>query len=130
MLLFFGFYIVCLVLFSNQFIYSYSLVSFVLNFEYVQMVKHNNYNNDILVKEFGLQVRPELTPIEARVLPPPMVNFWPSCRHISFFHDLIFAVFLNCQLKYHETGRQTVIEPRVGQWNMIDKVHFLCSKRV
>ncbi|KAK4409024.1 protein argonaute MEL1 [Sesamum angolense] len=42
------------------------------------------------------KVRPELTAIEARVLPPPM-------------------------LKYHETGRQTVIEPRVGQWNMIDK---------
>ncbi|KAL0390038.1 UNVERIFIED_CONTAM: protein argonaute MEL1 [Sesamum calycinum] len=60
------------------------------------MVKHNNYNNDILVKEFGMQVRPELTAIEARVLPAPM-------------------------LKYHETGRQTVIEPRVGQWNMIDK---------
>ncbi|KAL0460112.1 UNVERIFIED_CONTAM: protein argonaute MEL1 [Sesamum latifolium] len=60
------------------------------------MVRHNDYNNDILVKEFGMQVRPELTAIEARVLPPPM-------------------------LKYHETGRQKVIEPRVGQWNMIDK---------
>lgn len=43
---------------------------------YAQMVRHNNYNNDIIVnKEFGIQVRPELTSIEARVLPAPTVDF-------------------------------------------------------
>ncbi|KAL2536180.1 Protein argonaute 5 [Forsythia ovata] len=63
----------------------------------VEMVNFNNYNGDLLVnKEFGIQVRPELASIEARVLPAPM-------------------------LKYHETGRETRVEPRVGQWNMIDK---------
>ncbi|KAL0369585.1 UNVERIFIED_CONTAM: protein argonaute 5 [Sesamum angustifolium] len=61
----------------------------------MEMVKHNNYNNDILVKEFGMQVR--LNNFNRGTgLPAPV-------------------------LKYHETGRQTVIEPRVGQWNMIDK---------
>ncbi|KAI3450653.1 hypothetical protein Pfo_007318 [Paulownia fortunei] len=62
-----------------------------------EMVGHNNYNRDALVNtEFGIQVRPELTSVEARVLPAPM-------------------------LKYHETGRLSLIEPSVGQWNMIDK---------
>ncbi|XP_057955884.1 protein argonaute 5-like [Malania oleifera] len=71
------------------------------------MVKANNYKDDKLVKtEFGIEVRDDLTSIDARVLPPPM-------------------------LKYHETGREARVEPRVGQWNMINKkmvnggtVHF------
>lgn len=63
----------------------------------LQMVKYNNYNQDDLVnKEFGISVRPEMTSIEARVLPPPM-------------------------LKYHATGKNSLVEPSVGQWNMIDK---------
>ncbi|XP_022883562.1 protein argonaute 5-like isoform X2 [Olea europaea var. sylvestris] len=62
-----------------------------------EMVRYNDYNGDRLVNnEFGIQVRPELTSIEARVLPAPT-------------------------LKYHETGRESRIDPRVGQWNMIDK---------
>ncbi|KAI7996692.1 Polygalacturonase [Camellia lanceoleosa] len=65
-------------------------------FERVQsisrMVEHNNYNNDKFVNEFGLRVKTELTSIDARVLPAPM-------------------------LKYQ--GTQEV--PRVGCWNMIDK---------
>ncbi|KAL6566896.1 argonaute 5 [Orobanche minor] len=60
------------------------------------MVSRNNYNKEDLIKEFGIEVGTQLTSIEARVLPPPM-------------------------LKYHESGRQSVIEPSVGQWNMIDK---------
>ncbi|KAI8031394.1 Nicotinamide/nicotinic acid mononucleotide adenylyltransferase [Camellia lanceoleosa] len=52
----------------------------------------NNYNNDKFVNEFGLRVKTELTSIDARVLPNPM-------------------------LKYQ--GTQEV--PRVGCWNMIDK---------
>ncbi|KAL3530464.1 hypothetical protein ACH5RR_009786 [Cinchona calisaya] len=61
-----------------------------------EMVRHNDYNGDQLVQDFGIHVRPELTSIDARVLPPPM-------------------------LKYHETGRESRVNPRVGQWNMIDK---------
>ncbi|KAG9146474.1 hypothetical protein Leryth_011748 [Lithospermum erythrorhizon] len=61
------------------------------------MVKKNNYNGDELVnKEFGIQVSPQPTMIEARVLPAPM-------------------------LKYHESGRESRVDPRVGQWNMIGK---------
>lgn len=61
------------------------------------MVRQNNYNIDRLVhQEFGIQVRPELTSIEARVLPAPT-------------------------LKYHETGGEPRVNPRVGQWNMINK---------
>jgi eukaryotic translation initiation factor 2C len=26
------------------------------------------------------------------------------------------------QLKYHDTGREARVDPRFGQWNMIDKV--------
>ena len=26
------------------------------------------------------------------------------------------------QLKYHDTGKETQVDPRVGVWNMIDKV--------
>lgn len=26
------------------------------------------------------------------------------------------------QLKYHESGRDKVVDPEVGQWNMINKV--------
>ncbi|KAL8501279.1 hypothetical protein ACS0TY_020723 [Phlomoides rotata] len=60
------------------------------------MQRHNDYNNDELVhREFGISVRPELTSIEARVLPPPM-------------------------LKYHDSGRESRVTPSIGQWNMID----------
>jgi hypothetical protein len=38
------------------------------------MVKRNNYNGEQLVnKEFGIQVRDEMALVDARVLPPPMV---------------------------------------------------------
>ncbi|GMP91555.1 hypothetical protein CsSME_00042209 [Camellia sinensis var. sinensis] len=61
------------------------------------MVRHNNYNNDKLVnEEFGIQVRAELASVDARVLPPP-------------------------RLKYHDTWKETQVDPRVGVWNMIDK---------
>lgn len=62
-----------------------------------QMVKRNNYNGEQLVnKEFGIQVRAEMALVDARVLPPPM-------------------------LKYHESGRETKDTPRMGAWNMINK---------
>ncbi|KAL8057742.1 hypothetical protein ABFX02_04G203700 [Erythranthe guttata] len=62
-----------------------------------KMVEKNNYNNDELVNaEFGIQVRPDLLSIEARVLPPPM-------------------------LKYHDSGKEKRVQPYVGQWNMMNK---------
>ncbi|KAK1398330.1 Argonaute [Heracleum sosnowskyi] len=61
-----------------------------------EMIRQNNYNGDGLVSEFGIQVGSDMTSIEARVLNPPKV-------------------------KYHPTSRESVVEPFVGQWNMIDK---------
>ncbi|MCD9641208.1 argonaute 5 [Datura stramonium] len=62
----------------------------------MQIVRTNRYDADKMVKEFGIEVRGELTTIEARVLQPPM-------------------------LKYHESGQESRVDPRVGQWNMINK---------
>ncbi|XP_041992116.1 protein argonaute MEL1-like [Salvia splendens] len=63
----------------------------------LQMVRKNDYNNDKLVNgQFGINVRSEMVSVDARVLPPPM-------------------------LKYHETGKNSLVTPSVGQWNMIDK---------
>ncbi|XP_011010386.1 PREDICTED: protein argonaute 5-like, partial [Populus euphratica] len=62
-----------------------------------KMVRQNDYSRNALVRnEFGIQVKEELTLVDARVLPPPM-------------------------LKYHDTGREARVDPRFGQWNMIDK---------
>ncbi|KAK4834564.1 hypothetical protein QYF36_024962 [Acer negundo] len=58
----------------------------------------NNYQNDSLAKEFGVDVKPELVCIDARVLTPPV-------------------------LKYNDSGRDKTIRPRVGQWNMINAVN-------
>lgn len=61
------------------------------------MVKNNRYNEiDLVSKEFGMSVTDQLASVEARVLPPPL-------------------------LKYHESGREKMVNPRLGQWNMIDK---------
>ncbi|KAH0664390.1 hypothetical protein KY284_029321 [Solanum tuberosum] len=61
-----------------------------------KIVKANNYADDHLVHEFGIGVDAHLTTIEARVLKAPM-------------------------LMYHESGKESRVDPRVGQWNMIDK---------
>ncbi|VVA93223.1 unnamed protein product [Arabis nemorensis] len=61
------------------------------------MVKDNKFNKSKLVsEEFGMSVTEQLSSVEARVLPPPM-------------------------LKYHESGKEKMVNPRLGQWNMIDK---------
>ncbi|XP_061375182.1 protein argonaute 5 [Gastrolobium bilobum] len=60
------------------------------------IVGQNDLNSDKFVREFGIKVREEPTTVDARVLPPPM-------------------------LKYHETGRESSVDPRMGQWNMINK---------
>lgn len=62
----------------------------------IQWIADNNtYNEEGLADEFGLSVNTQLTSINARVLPPPV-------------------------LKYHDSGRDRTIRPRVGQWNMIN----------
>ncbi|KAF5196598.1 argonaute MEL1, partial [Thalictrum thalictroides] len=64
------------------------------------MALHNDYGNDAFAKEFGVNVDPRLVTIPtARVLQPPM-------------------------LKYHDTGKEVRIQPRVGQWNMINTKMF------
>nr|GMD22736.1 protein argonaute 5 [Ipomoea batatas] len=63
----------------------------------MEIIEKNEYNKQELVKtEFGMQLRTALTQIDARVLPPP-------------------------RIKYHESGRESLVDPRVGVWNMINK---------
>lgn len=49
------------------------------------MVKENKYSEQEVNKGFGIQVRPELVSIGARVLPPPMV-----IHHFAF----LFFIFV------------------------------------
>ncbi|XP_065869022.1 protein argonaute 5-like isoform X1 [Euphorbia lathyris] len=62
-----------------------------------KMVEANKFRKEELVNdEFGIRVKEELTFVEARVLPPPMLN-------------------------YHATGGEARVNPSLGQWNMINK---------
>ncbi|CAI8616294.1 unnamed protein product [Vicia faba] len=60
------------------------------------IVKQHHFNTDKVAEEFGINVREELALVDARVLPPPT-------------------------LKYHGSGSESKIDPRMGQWNMINK---------
>lgn len=40
------------------------------------------------------------------------------------FYLTNFQLTLVVQLKYHDSGREAKVDPRVGQWNMIDKVKY------
>ncbi|RLM85364.1 hypothetical protein C2845_PM04G05340 [Panicum miliaceum] len=51
---------------------------------------------DRLAQVFGITVANQMANVQARVLPPPM-------------------------LKYHESGREKIVAPSDGQWNMINK---------
>lgn len=62
----------------------------------LEIVNKNNYDNDYYSKEFGIKVMNQLALVDARVLPAP-------------------------RLKYHDSGRDKVCNPSVGQWNMINK---------
>ncbi|KAM0844644.1 hypothetical protein ACQ4PT_056910 [Festuca glaucescens] len=62
----------------------------------LKIVNRNNYGNDSFSKEFGMKLTNQLALVDARVLPPP-------------------------RLKYHDSGRDKVCDPFVGQWNMINK---------
>ncbi|KAI5013298.1 hypothetical protein ZWY2020_028252 [Hordeum vulgare] len=62
----------------------------------LEIVNRNYYGNDDYSKEFGMKVMNLLALVDARVLPAP-------------------------RLKYHDSGREKVCNPSVGQWNMINK---------
>ncbi|XP_059663827.1 protein argonaute MEL1-like [Cornus florida] len=68
-----------------------------------RMVARNNYNNKMIVNEFGLQVSAELTSIDARVFPPPT-------------------------LQYHGTGHEALVNPKMGQWCLFKKKMFKGGK--
>ncbi|MED6155463.1 argonaute 5 [Stylosanthes scabra] len=61
-----------------------------------QIARQNNFDNDKHAREFGIRVKEELSLIDARVLHPPM-------------------------LKYHESGKEKMVNPQMGAWNMINK---------
>nr|KJB35165.1 hypothetical protein B456_006G103000 [Gossypium raimondii] len=64
----------------------------------MEMVQVNNFEvEELVTKEFGMHVRKELALINAQVLNPPV-------------------------LKYHDSGRDKIVNPSCGQWNMINKV--------
>ncbi|KAH7653568.1 eukaryotic translation initiation factor 2C protein [Dioscorea alata] len=62
----------------------------------MKTVHHNAYHDDPYAREFGIKISEKLASVEARILPAP----W---------------------LKYHDTGREKDVLPRVGQWNMMNK---------
>jgi hypothetical protein len=45
----------------------------------------------------------------------------PICKHMASLTSL-FLYFRLTQLKYNETGQEKDCLPRVGQWNMMNKV--------
>ncbi|KAH0469624.1 hypothetical protein IEQ34_001182 [Dendrobium chrysotoxum] len=62
----------------------------------IRTVNRNEYHLDPYAKEFGIKIRRELASVEARLLPPP-------------------------RLQYNETGEEQSCLPRRGQWNMMNK---------
>ncbi|KAL5732172.1 argonaute 1B [Ranunculus cassubicifolius] len=62
----------------------------------LQTVKHNAYGSDPYAEEFGIKISDKLALVEARILPPP-------------------------RLQYHASGVQKDCLPEVGQWNMLNK---------
>ncbi|AQK95703.1 argonaute1 [Zea mays] len=62
----------------------------------LETVYHNAYSKDPYAQEFGITIDERLASVEARVLPPP-------------------------RLKYHDSGRERDVLPKIGQWNMMNK---------
>lgn len=62
----------------------------------VLSIRSKRERDDLVRKEFGIEVSNELSVVDARVLPPP-------------------------RLKYHDSGKEKNVDPHVGQWNMINK---------
>ncbi|CAL9085351.1 unnamed protein product [Musa textilis] len=64
---------------------------------FLQTSRQNAYHEDPYAEEFGIKISDKFASVEARVLRAP-------------------------RLKYHDTGREKVCLPRVGQWNMMNKI--------
>uniref|UniRef100_A0A0E0HXM8 Uncharacterized protein n=1 Tax=Oryza nivara TaxID=4536 RepID=A0A0E0HXM8_ORYNI len=62
----------------------------------IEMVQHNNYPADKVVSDFRINISNQMATMPARVLPAPT-------------------------LRYHDSGKEKTCNPRVGQWNMINK---------
>ncbi|XP_038974733.1 protein argonaute MEL1-like isoform X2 [Phoenix dactylifera] len=64
----------------------------------LEMVKCNNKisDEDRVEGDFGISIAQDLAPVEARILPTPV-------------------------LKYHDSGVDKTVRPVMGQWNMINK---------
>ncbi|XP_020575967.1 protein argonaute MEL1-like [Phalaenopsis equestris] len=65
----------------------------------LELVRKNNYDNDLFAKNFGIGVQPNLITVEARVLQPP-------------------------RLKYHDSGAEKGCQPFGGKWSMNNKKVF------
>ncbi|KAK9115724.1 hypothetical protein Sjap_014671 [Stephania japonica] len=65
-----------------------------------QIVSQNNYGEDPYCKMFGIKISGSPTLVQARKVPSP-------------------------RLKYHDSGKENVCQPRDGQWNMQNKKLFM-----
>ncbi|XP_047179597.1 protein argonaute MEL1 isoform X2 [Vigna umbellata] len=61
-----------------------------------KIVRQSKFSADKFARHFDIQVREDPVTLDARVLPPPM-------------------------LKYHGSGGESQVQPKMGQWNMINK---------
>ena len=64
------------------------------------MVMHNNYKEDQYAQEFGIKVMDQLTSVEARILPPPMVvilvkTFFTCSKMRILICQFIFVCFIS-----------------------------------
>ena len=67
------------------------------------MVSHNNYASDRLAQVFGIKVADQMTSVQARVLPPPVV---PILQHsqpdgilfICFIRNDLFIFFYSAEI--------------------------------
>uniref|UniRef100_J3LRM0 Uncharacterized protein n=1 Tax=Oryza brachyantha TaxID=4533 RepID=J3LRM0_ORYBR len=73
-----------------------SILEIYLFYIFSHIANRNSYGNDCYAEEFGIKVLNQLSLVDARVLPAP-------------------------RLKYHDSGREKVCIPSIGQWNMTNK---------
>ena len=92
-------------------------------FSFFQTVQHNEYGSDRYAQEFGIKISDKLASVEARILPAPRVKrefikYQLICELSNFYWYTSIAL----QLKYNDTGREKDVLPKIGQWNMMNKV--------
>jgi len=91
------------------------------------MVGRNNYAaDDRPAQVFGIAVANQMTNVQVRVLPPPMVSViqhseFDCCLFIFLISSMNDFYLILFQLKYHESGMEKIVAPSDGQWNMINK---------